>query len=52
MNLKKNENNFSLNDDFVKKKKKQFFAEISMFSRCKLKNDSSYHKILMQKFMQ
>jgi len=23
-----------------------------MFSRCKLKNDSSYHKILMQKFMQ
>jgi len=38
-------NNFSLNDN-VAKKTVIFFAEISVLSRCKLKNYSSYHKIL------
>jgi len=43
-------NNFSLNDGVVKKTV-IFSLKISVFFRCKLKNYSSYHKILMQ-FMQ
>jgi len=38
-------NNFLLNDGVVKKNS-YFFAEISTLFRCKLKNYSSYHKIL------